>query len=89
MAKSTLLFVSVSNSDILTFINIKINKNNIETAPTYTIKYTKPKKCKPMVIRYTDIEKNNPIKNNTDNIGFLLTIIYILKNTAIKERAYK
>ena len=36
--KNKLFFVSVCNSDILIFINIKINKNNIETAPIYTYK---------------------------------------------------
>jgi len=30
--------VSINNSDILIFINIKINRNNIETAPIYTNK---------------------------------------------------
>ena len=33
-----LLLVSAISSDTLIFINIKINKNNIDTAPTYTNK---------------------------------------------------
>jgi hypothetical protein len=38
IAKGILLLLSVTNSDILTFISIRINKNNIDTAPTYTSK---------------------------------------------------
>jgi hypothetical protein len=36
--KGILLFVSFISSDTLILINIKINKNNIDTAPTYTNK---------------------------------------------------
>ena len=31
-----LLYVSLNNSETLTFINIKINKKSIDTAPIYT-----------------------------------------------------
>ena len=36
IAKGILLLVSLISSDTLIFINIKINKNKIDTAPTYT-----------------------------------------------------
>lgn len=36
--KGKLLLLSVVSSETLTFINIRINKNSIETAPTYTSK---------------------------------------------------
>jgi SepF-like predicted cell division protein (DUF552 family) len=35
-ANGILLLVLLDNSLILTFINIKINRNKIDTAPTYT-----------------------------------------------------
>jgi hypothetical protein len=38
IAKGILLLVSLNNSDILTFININIKRNKIDTAPTYTNK---------------------------------------------------
>ena len=37
-ANGILLLLSVVSSDILTFISININKNRIDTAPTYTNK---------------------------------------------------
>ena len=51
MAKGILLLLSVLSSDILMLINININKNKIDTAPTYTNKYDKPIKFIPNVIR--------------------------------------
>lgn len=36
IAKGILLFVSLISSDTLILINIKINRNKIDTAPTYT-----------------------------------------------------
>jgi hypothetical protein len=66
-------------------INIKINKNKIDTAPIYTIKYDKPMKFKPKIIKYIEILANNPIKNKTDIIGFLLMITNIAHKIAIKE----
>ena len=42
-----LLLVSLKSSEILTFINISINKNKIDTAPTYTNKYERPIKFRP------------------------------------------
>jgi hypothetical protein len=68
------------------FIIININKNNIDTAPTYTKRYDKPIKLTPNIIKYPDILKNNPIKNNTDIIGFLLTITNIPHNIEDKEK---
>ena len=38
IARGILLLLSVTSSEILTLINIKMNKNKIETAPTYTSK---------------------------------------------------
>ena len=38
IASGILLLLSLVSSDILMFISININKNNIETAPTYTSK---------------------------------------------------
>lgn len=38
IANGILLLLSVTSSDILTLINISINKKRIETAPTYTNK---------------------------------------------------
>ena len=38
IAKGILLFVSSLNSETLIFISIRINKNKIDTAPTYTNK---------------------------------------------------
>jgi hypothetical protein len=58
-------------------INIKINKNNIDTAPTYTNKYDSPIKFNPNVIKKQATLKNNVIKNNTDTIGFLVVITNI------------
>ena len=42
IASGILLLLSLVSSDILMFICININKNSIETAPTYTSKYDKP-----------------------------------------------
>jgi len=66
-------------------INIKINKNNIDTAPRYTIIYDKPMKFKPIIFKYEEIPPNNNIKNNTDTIGFLVKITYIPVRKAIIE----
>ena len=38
IASGILLLLSLVSSDILMFISININKNNIDTAPTYTSK---------------------------------------------------
>ena len=38
IAKGILFLVSAISSDTLIFISININKNNIDTAPTYTSK---------------------------------------------------
>ena len=72
-----LLLLSTCNSEILMFISININKNNIDTAPTYTSKYDKPIKFIPINIKYPEMFRNNPIKNNTDIIGFLVIITNI------------
>ena len=37
-ANGRLLLVSLSSSEVLTLINIKIKRNSIDTAPTYTNK---------------------------------------------------
>jgi hypothetical protein len=60
-----------------------MNKNKIDTAPIYTIKYEKPINVNPDKIKYTDIDPNKPIKDNKEAIGFLLTITAIPKNNAI------
>jgi hypothetical protein len=80
--KGILLLVLLCNSLNLILINIKINKNKIETAPIYTIKYDNPIKINPDKIKYKDMLKNNAIKYITDIIGFLLIIINILLNIA-------
>ena len=38
MARGMLLLLFVTSSDILTLININMNKKSIDTAPTYTNK---------------------------------------------------
>ena len=78
ITKGILLLLSVTSSDILTFINIKINKKRIDTAPTYTKRYDNPIKFIPNIIRYEATLKNNPIKKSTETIGFLLVITNIL-----------
>jgi len=50
-ARGILLFVSLISSETLMLINIKINKNNIETAPTYTNKYDIPINLIPIKIK--------------------------------------
>ena len=77
MAKGILLLVSLSSSDTLIFISIKMNKNKIETAPTYTNKYDIPIKVIPINIKLQDIVENSKIRNSTETIGFLLIIINI------------
>lgn len=85
IANGMLLLLSLVSSEILTFINININKNSIETAPTYTSKYDSPMKFNPNIIRYPAMLRNNPIKNSTDTIGFLLIMIAIPHNIDAKE----
>ena len=85
IAKGILLLVLLNSSLILTFINIKINKNKIDTAPTYTNKYERPIKFKPNIIRYDAMLKNNPIKNKTDNTGFFIIITSIPHKIASTE----
>ena len=41
-----------------------MNKNKIDTAPIYTIKYEKPINVNPDKIKYTDIDPNKPINKN-------------------------
>ena len=41
-----------------------------------------------MVIKYKAIIVNKPIRNNTDNTGFLLIITYIPKNIDINDMIY-
>ena len=77
--------VSVISSDTLTLINIKIKINNIDTAPIYTNKYDKPIKFKPNKIKYKDILKNKPIRNNTETMGFLLIITKIAEMIAVMQ----
>src|SRR5699024_9590 len=62
-----------------------MKRNNIDTAPTYTNIYDKPIKLYPTNINILDIFINKPIKNNTDIIGFLLTIVNIPKKIDIKK----
>ena len=83
IAKGVLLLVSFINSDILMLINIRINKNNIETAPTQTNKQDIPMKLTPINIKQHDIDENNNIKYKTDIIGFLVIIINIPNNIGI------
>jgi len=59
------------------FISIKINKNKIDTAPTYTNRYDKPINTIPTTIKYKDILANKDIKYKTDTIGFLAIIVNI------------
>lgn len=49
----------------------------------YTNKYDNPIKFNPVRIKYADMDKNKPIKNKTDTIGFLLIITKIPNNMAI------
>jgi hypothetical protein len=84
--KYKLLLVSLCSSDTLTSINIRINKNKIDTAPIYTKRYDNPKKFNPINIKYIDIFKNKPIKYNTETIGFLLIITNIPDNIASKVK---
>ena len=42
-----------------------------------------------MVIKYKAIIVNKPIRNNTDNTGFLLIITYIPKNIDINDMIKK
>jgi hypothetical protein len=60
-----------------------MNKNKIDTAPIYTIKYEKPINVNPDRIKYRDIDPNKPIKDNNEAIGFLFIITAILNNNAI------
>ena len=89
IAKGILLFVSSLSSDTLIFISIRINKNKIDTAPTYTNKQAKPIKDKPMNIRFTDIFENKNIRYNTDTIGFLAITIKIADIIDIKLIKFK
>lgn len=49
--KETLFLLLLCNSLVLIFISININKNNIDTAPIYTIKYDRPINVKPSNIK--------------------------------------
>jgi hypothetical protein len=69
--------VSLISSDTLILINIRINRNKIDTAPTYTNKYDIPINTIPIVIKYKDILENNNIKCKTDTIGFFAIIVNI------------
>jgi hypothetical protein len=87
--KGILLPVALNNSEILIFISISINKNNIDTAPTYTNKYDIPMKFTPNNIKYIATLENKNIKHSTDTIGFLLIIINIPKTIEIKDNMSK
>jgi hypothetical protein len=49
--KGILLFVSLTSSDTLILINIRINRNKIDTAPTYTNRYDIPMNTIPIKIK--------------------------------------
>lgn len=88
-ANGILLFVSLISSDTLILINIKINKNSIDTAPTYTKIYEIPINTIPTKIKYIDIFPNKDIKCKTETIGFLAIIVNIAdkkETIAIKSR---
>ena len=77
IANGILLFVSLISSETLILINIKINKNNIDTAPTYTSKYDIPINTIPIKIKNKDMFPNKLIKYKTDTTGFFATIVNI------------
>jgi hypothetical protein len=65
-----------------------MNKNNIDTAPTYTSRYDKPIKLRPNIIKYPAMLTKRPIKNNTETIGFLLIITQIAQSTDKNDRMF-
>lgn len=77
IANGILLFVSLISSDTLILISIKINKNNIDTAPTYTSKYDIPINTIPIKIKNKDMFPNKLIKYRTDTTGFFAIIVNI------------
>ncbi len=98
IAKGMLLLVSLMSSDTLMLININMNKNKIDTAPTYTSKYDKPINFIPIIIKQQDILANKEIRNKTDTTGFFdiiinipdnIHIIAIISNTIMEQPLYK
>ena len=77
IARGIQLFVSLISSDTLILISIRMNRNKIDTAPTYTSKYDIPINLIPMKIRQQDILENSKIKYKTETIGFLAIIVKI------------
>ena len=73
---------------IVISIKIKINKNKIETAPTYRITEDKPIKLKPNVIKYEAIPENKPKYINEIIIASKF-IIQINKYTFIEKKLNK
>jgi len=54
-----------------------MNKNNTAIAPTYIIRYIKPKKSIPNKMKIMELNKKEHIKNKTELIGLTAEIIRI------------